>query len=57
MKIYVQYQNQYYKWLPYGSFHTELNAYTIATARAKATKKRFRLVDEKNNLIDLIEPN
>ena len=57
MKIYVQYQNQFYKWLPYGSFHTELNAYTIATARAKATKKRFRLVDEKNNLIDLIEPN
>ena len=55
-KIYVQYQTQHHHWRPYGTFNTELSAYKIATARAKATRRRFRLVDKDKNLLDLIEP-
>ena len=55
-KIYVQYQTQHHHWRPYGTFNTELSAYKIATARAKATGKRFRLVDEKKRLVDLVPP-
>ena len=55
-KIYVQYQTQHHHWRPYGTFNTELSAYTIATARAKATGKRYRLVDERKRLIDLVPP-
>ena len=56
MKIYVQFQTQHHDWRPYGTFNTELSAYKIAKARAKATRRRFRLVDEDKNLLDLIEP-
>ena len=56
MKVYIQYQDIFFKWRPYGTFNTELSAYKIATARATATGKRFRLVDKDKNLLDLIEP-
>tara|TARA_B100000131_G_C17835857_1_gene499734 strand:+ start:321 stop:491 length:171 start_codon:yes stop_codon:yes gene_type:complete len=56
MKIYVQYQTQHHHWRPYGTFNTELSAYKIATARAKATRRRFRLVDKDKRLLDLVEP-
>ena len=56
MKVYVQYQDIFYKWNPYGTFNTELSAYKIATARAKATRRRYRLVDQDKRLIDLVEP-
>tara|TARA_B100001250_G_scaffold387531_1_gene385020 strand:+ start:82 stop:252 length:171 start_codon:yes stop_codon:yes gene_type:complete len=56
MKVYVQYQDIFYKWKPYGTFNTELSAYKIATARAKATRRRYRLVDQDKRLIDLVEP-
>ena len=57
MKVFVQYQDLWFKWKHYGQFHSELSAYTIAKSRAKSTGKRFRLVDQQHNLIDLIEPN
>lgn len=57
MKIYIQYQDIFHRWKPYGQFHNQLNAYTIAKSRAKSTGKRFRIVDQNHNLIDLIEPN
>jgi len=56
MKIYVQYQDIFFKWRSFGTFNTELSAYKIATARAKATRRRFRLVDKDKRLLDLVEP-
>ena len=56
-RIFVQYQDLWFRWKPYGQFHNELNAYTIAKSRANSTGKRFRLIDQQDNLIDLIEPN
>ena len=55
-KIYVQYQTQHRYWRPYGTFNTELSAYKIAIARAKATRRRFRLVDKDKRLLDLVDP-
>ena len=55
-KIYVQYQTQHHYWRPYGTFNTELSAYKIAIARAKATRRRFRLVDKDKRLLDLVDP-
>ena len=55
-KIDIQYQDIFFKWKPYGTLNTELSAYKIATARAKATRRRYRLVDQDKRLIDLVEP-
>ena len=55
-KIYVQFQDIHKFWRAYGTFNTQLSAYKIATARAKATRRRFRLVDKDKKLLDLIEP-
>ena len=36
--------------------HNEGDAYRTAKARAKATGKRFRIVDGNGNLVDLVSP-
>ena len=56
MKVYIQYQDIHMKWRQFGTFNTELSAYKIAIARAKATRRRFRLVDKDKRLLDLVEP-
>ncbi len=57
MKIYVEWQDQFFKWKRYGYYHSDISAYTIARARAKSTGKRYRLISEDRSLLDIIEPN
>ena len=56
MKFVLQYQDQFGKWHRYQEKHNEGDAYRTAKARAKATGKRFRVVDGDGNLIDLVTP-
>ena len=43
-------------WKRWGEKHNEGDAYGTAKARAKATGKRFRIVDGNGNLVDLVTP-
>ena len=56
MKFVLQYQDQFGKWHRYQEKHNEGDAYRAAKARAKATGKRFRIVDGDGRLIDLVDP-
>ena len=56
MKFVLQYQDQFGSWKRWGEKHNEGDAYRTAKARAKATGKRFRIVDGSGNLIDLVTP-
>ena len=56
MKFVLQYQDQFGKWHRYQEKHNEGDAYRTAKARAKATGKRFRIVDGNGNLVDLVTP-
>ena len=56
MKFVLQYQDQFGSWKRWGEKHNEGDAYRTAKARAKATGKRFRIVDDNSNLIDLVTP-
>ena len=54
MKFIVQYEDQFSKWHRFQEKHNEADAVRTAKARAKATGKRFRVVDADGRLIDLI---
>ena len=56
MKFVLQYQDQFGKWHRYQEKHNEGDAYRTAKTRARATGKRFRIVDGEGNLIDLVTP-
>ena len=56
MKFVLQYQDQFGKCHRYQEKHNEGDAYRTAKARAKATGKRFRIVDGDGRLIDLVDP-
>ena len=56
MKFIVQYEDQFSKWHRFQEKHNEADAVRTAKARAKATGKRFRVVDADGRLIDLIYP-
>ena len=56
MKFVLKYQDQFGKWHRYQEMHNQGDAYRTAKARAKATGKRFRIVDSNGNLIDLVTP-
>ena len=56
MKYILQYEDQFSKWHRYQEKHNEGDAIRTAKARAKATGKRFRIVDADGRLIDLIYP-
>ena len=56
MKFVLQYQDQFGKWHRYQEKHNEGDAYRTAKARAKATGKRFRIIDGDGRLIDLVDP-
>ena len=56
MKFVIQYQDQFGKWHRYQEKHNEGDAYRTAKARAKATGKRFRIVDGDGRLIDIVDP-
>ena len=56
MKFVLQYQDQFGKWHRYQEKHNEGDAFRTAKARAKATGKRFRIVDADGRLLDLVNP-
>ena len=56
MKFVLRYQDQFGKWHRYQEKHNEGDAYRTAKARAKATGKRFRIVDGDGRLIVLVDP-
>ena len=56
MKFVLQYQDQFDKGHRYQEKHNEGDAYRTAKSRAAATGKRFRIVDDNGNLIDLVTP-
>ena len=55
MKVYVQYQDQFGHWKPYTTKYNERDAFRTAESRARSTGKRYRLLDENNHLLDIIE--
>ena len=54
MKFVLQYQDQFGSWKRWGEKHNEGDTYR--TARARATGKRFRIVDGNGNLVDIVSP-
>lgn len=56
MKYVLQYQDQFGSWKRWGEKHNEGDAYRTAKTRARATGKRFRIVDGEGSLIDLVTP-
>lgn len=56
MKFVLQYQDQFGSWKRWGEKRNEGDAYRTAKARAKATGKRFRIVDADGRLVDLVDP-
>ena len=56
MKVIIQYQDLWGRWLRYTEKHNEADAYRVATRRASAVNKRHRLVDMNGSLLDIIEP-
>ena len=56
MRTKIEWQDQVGKWHQYQTMNNESDCFRVATSRAKATRKRHRLVDSLGNLIDLIEP-
>ena len=56
MKVFIQYQEQIGHWKHNYMKQNEPDAFRTAQNRAKMTKKRHRLVDDKNNLLDILEP-
>jgi hypothetical protein len=56
MKYVLQYQDQFGRWHRYQEKHNEGDAFRTAKARAKATGKRFRIVDADGRLLDLVDP-
>ena len=56
MQFVLQYQDQFGKWHRYQEKHNEGDAFRTAKARAKATGKRFRIVDADGRLLDLVDP-
>jgi len=56
MKFTISWQDEWKRWQRYGVATNLLSAYKSAESRAKSTGRRFRLTDENNTLIDLIDP-
>lgn len=56
MRYVLQYQDQFGRWHRYQEKHNEGDAFRTAKARAKATGKRFRIVDADGHLLDLVDP-
>ena len=56
MRYVLQYKDQFGRWHRYQEKHNKGDAFKTAKARAKATGKRFRIVDADGRLLDLVDP-
>ncbi|MEB3332752.1 MAG: hypothetical protein VKI83_09720 [Synechococcaceae cyanobacterium] len=55
-RIAIQWQDQFGRWQHYQTKHHQADAFRTAQTRARSTGKRHRLVDERGQLLDLVEP-
>lgn len=55
-RIIIQWQDQFGRWQRFQEKHNQADAYRTAAARARSTGLRHRLVDERGQLLDLVEP-
>ena len=55
MKFIVQYETQFHLWKTFGIYAGRNTAYKTAETKARQQKRRFRIVDENNQLLDLFQ--
>ena len=55
-RIIIQWQDQFGHWHRFQEKHNQADAYRTAAARARSTGRRHRLVDERGQLLDVVEP-
>ena len=55
-KVIIEWQDQHFRWVKYQTCYHLQGAYRTVKFRARSTNKRYRLVDERGNLLDLIHP-
>mgnify|MGYP001217796471 CR=1 FL=1 len=56
MKIHIEYMDQFHIWHHLQTMHHYPNAYRTAANRSKSTKKRHRLIDDNNTILDIVNP-
>jgi len=56
VKVHLEYQDQFGKWLHYSTMNHQPSEYKSAQTRARSTGKRHRLVDDAGTLLDLVNP-
>jgi hypothetical protein len=56
MSINIEWQDQFGYWRHYQTKQNQADAYRVASRRASSTGKRHRLIDERGNLLDLLDP-
>ena len=56
MSINIEWQDQQGNWHHYQTKHNQADAYRVAQRRAESTGKRYRLVDDTGQLLDLLNP-
>ena len=56
MKVIIEWQDRWHYWHKFQTCNHLQSAYKTAKFRAKNTNKRYRLVDERGRLLDLVEP-
>tara|TARA_Y100001970_G_C14259119_1_gene878130 strand:+ start:9755 stop:9928 length:174 start_codon:yes stop_codon:yes gene_type:complete len=55
-KIIIQWQDQFGSWQHYTTMHHQPSAFKSIQKRATIQNRRYRLLDENGNLLDLIYP-
>jgi hypothetical protein len=55
-RIHIEVQNQFGRWQHVQTMHNEANAFRTAQQRARSSGKRYRLVDDDGQLLDVIDP-
>jgi hypothetical protein len=56
VSVAIEWQDQFGRWHHYQSKQNQADAYRVAKRRAESTKKRHRLVDADERLIDSVDP-
>jgi len=55
-RVTIEWQDQFGRWQRFQGKQNQADAFRTAQARARSTGKRHRLVDERGQLLDLLEP-
>ncbi len=55
-KVIIQWQDQFGNWQHYTTMHHQPSAFRTAQNRASNQNRRYRLIDDFGNLIDVINP-